>query len=135
MPKKKPLVAPSESHKKNVGLLKASNEMREAIRESLQDAQFVDGRLVYRLFPLLAEHNITAYRLAKESGISLSSVYAIKALPDRIHVGALVSIIAALRRLTGKDIRLHNLLEYQTQEELMKNLLSIKLIPRDPQDG
>jgi hypothetical protein len=93
----------------------------ESLPPDTLDLEHPDGTLVYLLPQLLQKYKISIYQLGKESGVAFSSLYAIKNLPGRFQVSALVRIIAALRRLTGQDIRVHDVLEYFTLDEWRKH--------------
>ena len=66
----------------------------------------------WRLEQVLSEHRISAYRLAKESGLTPQSVH--KIVHNRVggvDFGTLERILSALERLTGKRLEVGDVLE------------------------
>lgn len=70
-----------------------------------------------KLKSLLDENGISVYRLSKETKgrLSIQSLYNLtgEPPPSRIELASLDAIVEALRALTGKDIRVCDLLEYE----------------------
>ncbi|GGL79034.1 hypothetical protein GCM10010840_16130 [Deinococcus aerolatus] len=69
----------------------------------------------WQLDSFLKARGLTAYALAKASGIQrLSTVYRIagKDAPVRVDLPTLAALLDGLRRLTGEDVRLTDILEY-----------------------
>jgi DNA-binding Xre family transcriptional regulator len=73
--------------------------------------------LRWRLKEFLEEHEISAYSLAKDSSLSLPSVYRLTNNHSRyIQFDTLETIVATLERKTGKSIQLTDLLEFQEEK-------------------
>ncbi|CAM2975776.1 helix-turn-helix domain-containing protein [Deinococcus radiodurans] len=69
----------------------------------------------WRLKEFLAERNLTAYALSKEGGIHrLSTVYRITGsdAPTRVDLPTLAKVLDGLRKLTGEDVQIGDILEY-----------------------
>jgi DNA-binding Xre family transcriptional regulator len=84
------------------------------IKNQLASTEKPCGRLKWRLKTLLEEHDLTAYKLAHESGIAVASLYTLLRGEGAKNVarGTLAKLISALRRLTGKPISVCDLLEF-----------------------
>jgi DNA-binding Xre family transcriptional regulator len=68
----------------------------------------------WKMSQFLKAHNITAYRLQKESGISPPTVYGIaRDKGERIDMNTFNRLIITLERLTGKTIVTDDLLEVE----------------------
>lgn len=68
-------------------------------------------RVQWRLGQFLREHNITAYRLAKESGLTRQGVSRIvNNQVGGLDFGTLERILDALERLTGKRLEVGDVL-------------------------
>jgi hypothetical protein len=73
-----------------------------------------------RLRDILAEHELSAYRLAKQvQGVSPKTVYAVSAGRAGPSLDALDRILTALRELTGEALQPGDLLEYIPPPEPM----------------
>lgn len=70
----------------------------------------------WRLGAYLNERGLTAYALAKASGISrLNTIYRIAkegSEPTRVDLPTLAAVIDGLRKLTGEDVQITDVLEY-----------------------
>lgn len=71
-----------------------------------------------RLKDLLEENGITVYRLGRETKgkLSMQSLYNLTDAadpPKRIELASLDAIVEAMRSLTGKHIKVCDLLEYE----------------------
>jgi len=65
----------------------------------------------------LEAHDISAYRLMKEADLAQGTAYRLaNNRASGLNLQTLDAVIEALRRLTGKRIRLADLLEYQEGE-------------------
>ena len=66
----------------------------------------------WRIKAFLTEHNITPYRVWKESGLAQKTVYTLAHdRGDRADLGTLGALVDALERLTGKPVTPNDLLE------------------------
>ena len=66
----------------------------------------------WKIRQLLVQYNITPYRLWKESGLARQTVYTLAHdKGDRVDLGTLGTVLAALERLTGKKMELADVLE------------------------
>ena len=64
--------------------------------------------------PLLQRHRITPYRLMKESGLAQGTVYRLVNGDTRsLSADTLDRVMTALRSLTGEDIAIADLLQYE----------------------
>jgi DNA-binding Xre family transcriptional regulator len=73
--------------------------------------------LVWRVKEFMEAHGISAYRLMKEAGIAQGTAYRLaNNKAGGLSLETLDAVIAALRRLTGKQVLLADLLEYQEDE-------------------
>lgn len=70
----------------------------------------------WRLADFLSEHGLTAYAVAKASGISrMNTIYRIARSgkePTRVDLPTLALILDGLTKLTGKSVSLLDILEY-----------------------
>ena len=70
--------------------------------------------LQWKLEDLLERHDVSAYRLAKESGVGLTTIYRIKNnRTNTVQGQVLESILQSLLDLTGKRYSVGDLLEWQ----------------------
>ena len=66
----------------------------------------------WKIKQLLEQHNITPYRLWKESGLARQTVYTLAHdKGDRVDLGTLGTVLHCLERLTGKRVELTDVLE------------------------
>ena len=76
----------------------------------------------WRLADFLKEHGLSAYALAKHSGVKHpNTVYRIARPghePGRVDLPTLKAILDGLRELTGKPTRLADVLVYEAEEQL-----------------
>lgn len=88
----------------------------------------------WRLADFLQEHDLTAYRLAKESGITrVNTLYRLVrkgSEPTRVDLATLALVIHTLRRLVGPQVQLTDILEYvedgdMTASELPQHSLDV----------
>ena len=74
--------------------------------------------LKWKLEHVLKRHNISAYRLAKESGVGLTTIYRIKNnRTDTVQGRILDSILDSLNRLTGSNYGVSDLLEWEPRKD------------------
>lgn len=70
----------------------------------------------WQLARYLEARNITAYALAKASGVSrMTTIYRIAKVgsePTRVDLPTLAAIINGLRKLTSEDVQITDILEY-----------------------
>ncbi len=63
--------------------------------------------------PLLERHNISTYRLMRESGLAQGTVYRlVNGETQSLNVETLDRVMAALQRLTGERLEISDLLRY-----------------------
>jgi hypothetical protein len=68
--------------------------------------------LYFNLKPYLDRHNITTYRLAKDSDITASTLYGLaRKRTQNIDLATVSRIIDSLQRLTGNHVSITDLLE------------------------
>jgi len=73
--------------------------------------------LQWKLEDLLNCHNVSAYRLAKESGVGLTTIYRIKNnRTNTVQGQVLEAILQTLLELTGKHYGVGDLLEWSPTE-------------------
>ncbi len=61
----------------------------------------------------LTDHNLSAYRLEKESGLAHGTVYRlVNGSTVNLNAATLDATIKALRQLTGKHVDISDVLEY-----------------------
>ena len=66
--------------------------------------------------PLLDRHGITPYRLMKESGLAQGTIYRLVNGDTRsLNADTLDRVMSALRRLTGEEIELSDLLRSEDE--------------------
>lgn len=66
--------------------------------------------------PLLKKHKITPYRLMKESGLAQGTIYRLVNGDTRsLNADTLDRVMGALRRLTGEEIEISDLLRYEDE--------------------
>lgn len=74
----------------------------------------------WKLAQYLSAHSLTPYSLAKASGIQrMNTIYRISRAgdePTRIDLPTLAAIISGLRKLTGEDVQITDVLEYLPHE-------------------
>lgn len=70
----------------------------------------------WRLHSYLKEHKITAYALTKASGLTRSTtIYRLAKEqdgPTRVDLPTLAAVIVGLRKLTGNEVRIEDILEF-----------------------
>lgn len=70
----------------------------------------------WKLNEYLERRNLSAYALAKASGITQpNTVYRLAKVgrePTRIDIPTLMAVLDGLRRLTGEDVQIPDILEY-----------------------
>lgn len=72
--------------------------------------------LQWKLEDLLERHDVSAYRLAKEAGVGLTTIYRIKNnRTNTVQGQVLEAILQALLVLTGKRYGVGDLLEWQPE--------------------
>lgn len=77
--------------------------------------QTVPVRWIVR--PYLDRHNLSAYRLMKESGLAQGTVYRlVRGETNTLNAETLDRVMTALRRLTGENVQIGDLLEYEAPE-------------------
>jgi DNA-binding Xre family transcriptional regulator len=68
--------------------------------------------ITWKLKPFLDSNSITPYRLSKESGLAMSTIYSLSNdQPERLDMNTLDAIMSTLERLTGKGVKFDDLLE------------------------
>jgi predicted transcriptional regulator len=71
----------------------------------------------WKVNQLLEAHNITPYRLAKDAGLSNTTVYAIvNGDSDALHGQVLDKILSTLENLTGKKLTIEDVVEWVRDE-------------------
>lgn len=74
----------------------------------------------WRLASFLEARQITAYALAKASGVSrMTTIYRIAKVgeePTRVDLPTLAAVIVGLRKLTGEDVQITDVLEFVENE-------------------
>lgn len=74
--------------------------------------------LRWKLRELLDSHDITPYRLTKESGLAFSTIYRITGgNTDALHGKTADAILTALHRLTGEHFSLSDIVEWVPEEQ------------------
>jgi len=72
--------------------------------------------VTWNVRPILERHNITPYRLMKESKLAQGTVYRLVNGDTRsLNADTLDKVMAALRRLTGEHIEIGDLLHYEPE--------------------
>jgi DNA-binding Xre family transcriptional regulator len=73
--------------------------------------------LRWKLEELLEQHDLSAYRIAKQAEIGMTTIYRIKNnKTDTVQGQVLESILQALYDLTGKRYSVGDLLEWEPKE-------------------
>ncbi len=73
--------------------------------------------LDWKLKGVLAQHNITVYRLADVSGVPRNTLYnLVNKEPARVDLGTLDAVLSALDKLTGERVSVNDLLERDDSE-------------------
>jgi predicted transcriptional regulator len=68
----------------------------------------------WKVDKLLEAHNITPYRLAKDSGLSNTTVYAIvNGESENLQGKVLDRLLVTLEDLTGKKLRIQDVVEWE----------------------
>jgi DNA-binding Xre family transcriptional regulator len=74
-------------------------------------------RLRWKLAEYLEAHELTGYKLREETRLSSNTIYPlIRGTVERIDTKTLQRILAALKSLTGKEVSVCNLLEYEQEK-------------------
>ncbi|MDQ3397545.1 MAG: helix-turn-helix transcriptional regulator [Deinococcota bacterium] len=76
------------------------------------------GKVRWKLKQYLEKHNLTAYRLAQTLGTRgrMPTIYRLAREgeePSRVDLPTLANVIDGLRELTGEDVQVSDLLEYE----------------------
>ena len=67
--------------------------------------------------PLLDRHDLSAYRLMKESGLARGTVYRlVNGETNTLNAETLDRVMTALRNLTGDEVQIGDLLTYEAPE-------------------
>jgi DNA-binding Xre family transcriptional regulator len=67
----------------------------------------------WKVYDILEAHDISVYRLMKESGLAQGTVYRlVKGDTSTVNAETLDRVMTTLRRLTGKQLQISDLLEY-----------------------
>lgn len=73
--------------------------------------------LDWKLKDLLEQNNITVYKLADVSGVPRNTLYnLVNKEPSRVDLGTLDAVLEALDKLTGKRVKVSDLLERDETE-------------------
>lgn len=73
--------------------------------------------IVWKLAETMARLGVTQYALQRDSGVALNTIKAMhNSKTERPDLEVVNKIINTLRRTTGKDVRLHDLLEWREEE-------------------
>ena len=73
----------------------------------------------FTISDLLKEHDISPYRLSKESDINFNTIYDIvNDKSKRIDKSTLNSILISLHNLTGKNFEVSDILAFRNDEEI-----------------
>jgi DNA-binding Xre family transcriptional regulator len=68
----------------------------------------------WKVKPMLEAYNITPYRLAKDSGLSNTTVYAIvNGESENLQGRVLDKLLGTLEDLTGKKLRIQDVVEWE----------------------
>ena len=68
----------------------------------------------WRVHEILESHDISPYRLMKESGLAQGTVYRlVKGDTSTVNAETLDRVMTTLRRLTRQDLQISDLLEYE----------------------
>lgn len=64
--------------------------------------------------PLLDRHNLTAYRLMKETGLAQGTVYRlVNGTARSLNADTVDRVVLALRRLTGEPVQIGDLVSFE----------------------
>ena len=67
----------------------------------------------WKVYEILEAHDISIYRLMKESGLAQGTVYRlVKGDTSTVNAETLDRVMTTLRRLTGQQLQISDLLEY-----------------------
>jgi DNA-binding Xre family transcriptional regulator len=67
----------------------------------------------WKVYDILEAHDISVYRLMKESGLAQGTVYRlVKGDTSTVNAETLDRVMTTLRRLTGQQLQISDLLEY-----------------------
>ena len=68
----------------------------------------------WTVYEILESHDISPYRLMKESGLAQGTVYRlVKGDTSTVNADTLDRVMTTLRRLTGRDLQISDLLHYE----------------------
>ena len=68
----------------------------------------------WRVYEILEAHDISTYRLMKESGLAQGTVYRlVKGDTSTVNAETLDRVMTTLRRLSGQDLQISDLLDYE----------------------
>ena len=72
----------------------------------------------WKVYEILKAHDISVYRLMKESGLAQGTVYRlVKGDTSTVNAETLDRVMTTLRRLTGKRLQISDLLDYEDPRE------------------
>jgi DNA-binding Xre family transcriptional regulator len=72
----------------------------------------------WKVKALLDKHGISVYRLWQESGLAQATVYRLaRGDTGSLNADTINGLMQALRRLTGEQIEIADIIEYQDPEE------------------
>ena len=75
-------------------------------------------RIEWKLREVLKQHNITVYKLSSVSGIPKNTLYnLVNKEPSRIDLGTLSAVLGALDALTGRRVKINDVLERDSEYE------------------
>lgn len=67
----------------------------------------------WKVYEILEAHDISVYRLMKESGLAQGTVYRlVKGDTSTVNAETLDRVMTTLRRLTGERLQISDLIEY-----------------------
>ena len=73
----------------------------------------------WKVHTILAEFDISPYRLMKEGGLAQGTVYRlVKGDTSTVNADTLDRVMTTLRRLTGQQLQISDLLEYDEPRRL-----------------
>ena len=68
----------------------------------------------WKVYEILEAHDISPYRLMKESGLAQGTVYRlVKGDTSTVNAETLDRVMTTLRRLTGQHLQISDLLDYE----------------------
>jgi len=68
----------------------------------------------WKVYEILRAYDISTYRLMKESGLAQGTVYRlVKGDTSTVNAETLDRVMTTLRRLTGQQLQISDLLEYE----------------------